>query len=138
MSAISEFLRQYYSNSTYNSHVSLHNPPGKFQLNRDRMEVFWKTYKKCIPNQPLGVAEIPQKFLPVIADIDLKLEVEINETPFNLYTETELVALVKIFQNVIKHVVENYIEQHSICFVLEKDPYKVTKNSITYIKNGCH
>jgi hypothetical protein len=73
--------RNYVSESTvYHTHVSLIHPEGKFQFSRQTLDDFWKVYCDDIQKGKYnyGIAEKPTQYSPVLADIDLKIDIEKN------------------------------------------------------------
>ena len=144
--AISKFLKQYYVEGVVHTHVSLINPKGKFQLNRESIENFWNIYCPLIKDDDenkviVGIGQKPQTYLPVLGDIDIKIseqELEIDPEQEHLYTEKNLLDTVQVYQSIIRNTVENCTEEHLLCVVLEKPIYSETKNDIVYYKNGFH
>lgn len=130
----------------FHTHVSLIQPKGKFQFNRQTLEEFWEAYCNYIEKGVednidcvVGIAEKPQQYLPILVDVDLcirdneeKLE---NDT---LYSEEQLKFIVETYQSVLRKIVDNCTDEDLMCIVLEKDMYQITKNEITYFKNGFH
>ena len=52
-------------------------PRGKFQFNRNNLEDFWDSYYSKLKSEKepiIGIAEKPQHYLPVLADIDIKIK----------------------------------------------------------------
>ena len=47
-SSLSKFLKKMYVDGVYYTHVSMINPRGKYQLNRDSFEEFWKLYNEAL------------------------------------------------------------------------------------------
>ena len=99
---------------------------------------FWNLYcDKFAQNQDIihSIAEQPSNepntFIPIIVDIDLKLEA-VGE-PMRLYDEKDVIDLINIFQQTITEtfMIEN---QDLNCFLLEKPPRRDDKN----IKSGFH
>ena len=76
---ISQNLENYRVSNNMHTHVSMISPKGKFQLNRQNLENFWDIYSELMINNKdidiiSGVAEKPQNYLPVLVDVDLKIE----------------------------------------------------------------
>ena len=137
--SILSILRQNFTDQIYYTHVSLINPMGKYLFNRQTLEEFWKYYCPSIENKQYeyGVAEKTQTYLPIIADIDLKVDCE-KYSEETLYTYEHVEKVIKIYQRVLKDIIEDVEEQHLTCVLLEKPPYKVTANNKTFVKNGFH
>ena len=139
--SIESLLRQNYTDGIYHTHVSLMQPMGKYQFNRQTEEEFWKYYcgniEKGIYN--LGIAEKPQQYLPVLVDVDLKISEEKNPMlDDNLYGEEQVLKVIAIYQQVLKDILEEYEDNTLTCMFLNKPPYKVKNNITQSIKNGFH
>lgn len=123
---------------SYYTHVSMGEVKGCFCIGRDRYEKLYDSLNK----ESHSLAEVPQLIMPLLVDIDLKIQESIgdnsNDMIIRLYTEYQLESVVRDYQEVIKTVVKDYRNEHSMCFVLEKPAYSIEKNGITYIKNGFH
>jgi phage/plasmid-associated DNA primase len=126
------------TDGVFHTHVSLIKPRGKFQFNRQALEEFWDVY--CENKEGVyGIAEKPQQYLPILADIDLR--VKDDGTPFeqdSLYTEDQLKTVVEVYQSVIKQIVDRCTSEDLLCVVLEKKMYMQTKTDVTYYKHGFH
>jgi P4 family phage/plasmid primase-like protien len=125
------------TDDVFHSHVSMINPKGKYQLNRNKIDNFWDEYCRIIestasPN--LGIAEKPQPFLPILVDVDIKVKDTDLEYGEKIYSENHIDQVIHIYQNVIRKIIDNVQDEHLICFVLEKPLYRVGD----YIKNGFH
>lgn len=145
-SSIVKFLNEHYTDSVFYSHVTLIPRTGKYQINRDSIEEFWKVYcttvlenDECENPQLFGIGEKPEHYLPVLVDFDIKIlntsEIEIGE---HLYTEEQLKQIIQIFQSVIRNIVEGCTEDNLLCIVLEKPIYYISSSGVSYIKNGFH
>ena len=115
--------------------MGLFYPKGRFQFTRDSFEKLFDIYSTCQGCK--GVAEKPEQYLPMLADIDLKLEV-LDETITRLYTRKDAETVIKTYQTVLLDVIENIRDEQLTCILLEKDPYIEKKNTKTYLKNGYH
>ena len=145
-SSLSKFLKKMYVDGVYYTHVSMINPRGKYQLNRDSFEEFWKLYNEALikegDNFIMGLAEKPQNYIPVLCDIDIKkmdedmdyLEIVDN----HIYTEKNVKDVVEIYQSVLRNIIEDCTDDHLLCVVLEKDMYTIVKNGLTIYKGGFH
>lgn len=147
--SLEQLLKKNYVDGTYYTHISMIQPRGKFNFNREKLETFWDLYCdqvfKNINNLNststiIGIAEKPQSYLPVLADIDLKIKESDNSILNNdkLYTQKHIMSIIEIYQSVIKEIVVDVKEEHLICVLLEKPLYKVSKGDISFIKNGFH
>lgn len=140
-SIINDILTRNYVDTVFHTHVSLIQPRGKFQFNRETLEEFWNAYLDIIPSNPvLGIAEKAQGDLPILIDIDLKIKDTDSVQLVNdkLYTESQVLDVIEVCQSIIRSIVENCTDNHLICVLLEKPLTIFTKNDISYIKNGFH
>ena len=140
--SIEQLLRENYVDGVFHTHVSMVQPKGKFQFNRQQLEEFWDKYCMMIKenkNVIVGIAEKPQHYLPVLADIDIKIKDD-NDIDFgeHLYTEEQVSQIVNIYQSVIRTIVEGCTDDHLICVLLEKPMYYLSAGETTYAKNGFH
>ncbi len=58
------------------THTSQIRPMGRFNFSRKTIEPFWDLYCNTLndnPNMISGVAERPLEYLPVLADVDIKI-----------------------------------------------------------------
>lgn len=143
--AITNFLEDKYSDGAYYTHVSLYNPKGSFTLgSKQIVEEFLKLYCDNL-NQfktlNVGVAERPLLYLPVLADIDIKIDTTDSIIMMNnnhIYTEENLLEIIGIYQSVLRQIIEDCEETHLLCVVLEKPVYTIESNGRQYTKNGFH
>ena len=137
-----KYLKNYYSDGIFYSHVSMVKPCGKYLFNREELEKFWSFYTDYIknPKNKIGIAERNQNYFPVLVDIDIKVEEDEDEIySEHLYSEDQVKQLIQIYQSVLRNIVDNCEEKHLICCLLEKPIYKVEKNDgLVYLKNGFH
>tara|TARA_Y100000996_G_scaffold414633_1_gene406099 strand:- start:516 stop:3245 length:2730 start_codon:yes stop_codon:yes gene_type:complete len=139
---ISQNLENYRVSNNMHTHVSMISPKGKFQLNRQNLEKYWDIYSELLINNKdvdiiSGVAEKPQNYLPVLVDVDLKIE-DKNESIDKLYKDTHIISTIEIYQSILRNIIEDCSDDNLICIVLEKPLYKVRKNDKIFIKNGFH
>lgn len=130
------------------THVSLIDPKGKFQINKDDFEKFWDIYNNFTytkSNQPttsqesVGLAERPQSFVPVLVDMDIKFDYFDDYIPGQkIIQDRHINSTVQIYQSVLRKIIDGCKDSHLICFVLEKPSYVVTRGDKEYIKNGFH
>ena len=141
-----KFLKEKYVDGVYYTHVSMVNPRGKYQLNRDSFEEFWKLYNEAVftdkENFIIGLAEKPQNYIPVLCDIDIKKTEEdmdyLEVVDNHIYTEKNLRDVVEIYQSVLRNIIEDCTDDHLLCVVLEKDMYTIVKNGLKIFKSGLH
>jgi len=119
----------------YHTHVSMDHPKGKLVFDRPVVDTFWSTYSNFVyEEKEVHIAEKFQSIFPVLVDIDIKKEGNHK----HLYTDTDVEEVVKIYQDVLKQIIQNCTPEHLICFVLEKPSYMVEKDGVEYTKNGYH
>ena len=136
-SLIINLLKQQKVDSTmYYSHVGLFYPKGRFQFTRQKFEELFDIYSKATGLK--GIAEKSGQFIPLIADVDLKLELLDNEDIPSLYTLGDVKKVIKVYQNILREVLNDITDEKLICLLLEKEAYTVTKNEKRYLKNGYH
>lgn len=126
----------------WHTHVSMVQPRGKFQFSRNNLEIFWNVYSSSINSEQIpiiGIAEKPQNHTPVLVDIDLKLE-ENEKIVYgdHLYSTNHVDNIIKIYQDVIKKILDECTEEHLTCVLLEKPIYYITSGEKRFIKNGFH
>jgi len=141
MDAVRKILKSNYVDGVFHTHISMVQPRGRFQFNRQTLEEFWKDYCNAIttdPNLVFGIGEKPQSYMPVLADIDLKIRDEGDPMGDSLYSEEQMLTVVQTYQSVLRQIVENCTDQELICVVLEKKMYQQTKNEVVYFKHGFH
>ena len=140
--SVEEILRTRYVDGVFHTHVSMVQPRGKFQFNRQELENFWETYcdrlqddENCI----LGVAEKPQHYLPILADIDLKLK-DTDEIEFgdHLYSPEQVQQVIEVYQSVLRNIVDKCTDDNLLCILLEKPLYYITVGEFISVKNGFH
>lgn len=122
------------------THLSLFGPKGKYVIGpTDDYTKFMKLYKYHYTVQPLGIAEMQTSLhIPVLIDVDLKIEYSKECEGKRLYNDKHVQAIVHIYQKVLSEIVQDVKDRHLICFFFEKPPYRVLKNGIEYFKNGFH
>lgn len=141
-SSIKKILKSAQTDSQWHTHVSMLSPLGKYQFNRDVLELFWKEYCKYVCNEEdpmVGINEVVQTFTPFRVDVDIKVE-ERDDSSLEemIYSDKHLLGVITACQNVIKKTVDNCTSEHLYCFVLEKNPYLVETGNGNFIKNGFH
>lgn len=144
------FLESHRVDSVFCSHVSLINPKGKFNFPNGKIDDFWEIiceinadcanseeeYKQY-PN--MGVAEMTQAFLPVLADVDIKLDYyEEYDEGDKIITDLHINKVVNIYQTTLKSILNECTEDNLTCFILEKPSYITGSGENQYIKNGFH
>jgi phage/plasmid-associated DNA primase len=134
-SVLRKFIRANRATGTKYTHVSLIEPKGRYNFSRYEFASLWELYCGKISTEwdsfISGLAEKPQKFVPVMADVDIKVKMDNPDIITHVYTQEHLRKTIKVYQKVIKEVVYNYTDDHLTCLVLEKDPYKKSSNTIS-------
>ena len=125
-------LKQNFASSYYN-YVSMGKLRGKIYLSRTKQDEFLQIYQKDIVKHKFkyGLAEKPQKYRMIVADIDLKKK---DSEPKKLYSNKQVKQVVEIYQTVLSELVENIKEENLTCVLLEKD-FQIAGE---YVKNGFH
>ena len=128
------------SGETY-SHTSQMLPnTGKYHLQYSDMEAFWKFYCDRLwtlgDGLKSGLSEKPNEYMPVLADVDLAFPYEEGKSyDHHIYTQYQLMNVVKCYMDILKYCIEDYNPDHMVCFILEKKkPYV----SGVRVKNGFH
>lgn len=122
------------------THTSQMDPKGSFVISDDHdnfMKLFCDRLHLLGDRFLSGVAERPKKFMPVLADVDLKIPItEDLVVEGHFYTPYQVNQTIFIFNDILNHMVKDIVpEKHLICFVLEKTaPYQ---KGDCY-KNGFH
>lgn len=112
------------------THVSMIEPKCKVSLGRQEIGKFFEIYSSKIENEIAGIAEIPNKVIPIYFDIDLKKSGGSEEF---LYTELDVKETVNIIQDKLLSLIPNE-NLNLTTIVLTKMPY--IKDG--YIKHGFH
>ena len=140
-STVENLLKNHYVDGVFHTHVSMVQPKGKFQFNRQSLETFWDKYCKRIKDKStiLGIAEKPQHYLPVLADIDLKVK-DTDDTEFgdHLYSHEQVKQVICVYQSILRNIVDECNDDHLICVLLEKSIYYINTGDTRYAKNGFH
>lgn len=139
-------LDEYKTLGEFYTHVSMINPKGKYSIGRQGIEQFFKEYCKFVyPTEEdaeipvIGIAENPYSFLPVLADVDIKIaETESYELGEQIYEDEQLQNTVKIYQDVLQTIIKDCKPENLYCFVLEKESYLVKTEKGNFVKNGFH
>lgn len=134
----------------YYTHVNMTGKKGKYILSYNNIDSFWKKYwetiSKSISNEKyiIGLAEKPQRFMPVIADIDIKVKSHndkgelIYSKEKNLYSDKVILQFVQVYQGILKILVKDITKDDLDCVILTKPPYYKKYGTNTYTKNGFH
>ena len=141
MTSVSQILENNRVTGDYHTHVSMVHPKGKFQISKHIIESFWNAYCTDILNDEkveYGLAEKPQTFIPILVDIDIKIEYTESNDVNRLYTDYQLENIVRNYQDVLKTILHECKNENLYCFVLEKPVYRIEANGKEYTKGGFH
>ena len=133
---IDEFLNDIRNDTEFYTHVSMGSIKGKYQITKKNSEIFWRLYMDNVVDgsRQMSLAERASCYPPVLADVDLKFKDQGDDVKMAFHTEAHILRLVKMYQSVIREVIEDCRDETLICFVLNKPPYRIDG----YIKNGFH
>lgn len=144
LNQVHQFLRSHYVESQFYSHVSMLHPRGRFCVERDGMERFWKLYCDLIYENKdseviIGVAEKQDDFSPVMVDVDIKMvEKDVSNFDSTIYSERHITQIIEIYQSILKYMLNDVEDKDLTCILLEKPMYRIIKNNVTFVKNGFH
>jgi P4 family phage/plasmid primase-like protien len=143
--SIQELLKKHFVDSedtVWHTHVSMVQPRGKFQFDRNVSDEFWDTYcenMNSVDTPIVGIAEKPHNYTPVLVDIDIKLKEDPNmQYGDHLYNEEQVKQVVQAYQSTLRHIVDGCEDSNLTCILLEKPIYYINANETRYVKNGFH
>lgn len=128
------------------SHTSI-NPRRKYLIEPNDLETFWSMYCDCCHDAVFTLTELPDIYMPVIVDVDIKTILKSSATKEEeeefykvdpMYSDEMIHALIKIYHDVLFEIVEDLKKEDFVCCVLEKDLYFDEKNDKRFKKNGFH
>jgi hypothetical protein len=116
--SVDSILRETYTSNVRHTHVNMSG--GKYEFSNKVMHKFWEVYSRDVKNGIFHeIAEKPYNDLPVIGDIDIKMEIESDEVHnTELYTMDVVKQIVKIYQEVILEISDEINDGDLICVVL--------------------
>jgi P4 family phage/plasmid primase-like protien len=140
---IVNFLNNNFVKGAHSTHVSMMQPTGKFFFTKEIELKFWELYLEAVDkekeNLMLGIAEKSSTELPILVDVDLKVEEDDHDTyDLYLYTEEQVNFVINTYQNVLKDIIEDCTDNNLICLLLQKPKYRVIQGEVSYLKNGFH
>ena len=152
MSELSCLLKNNYVHDTFHTHVSLTNPKGKYSFSsRSTLEDLWLVYCRAVrsaavgdspwSSEELGLAEVPQEYIPVLVDVDVLCEdiSQVQDYTVDTIAENTIVfEIIRAYQNVIREVVEDVKDDTLQCVLLTKPYYVTERNGKQMFKNGFH
>jgi P4 family phage/plasmid primase-like protien len=128
------------ADSLYASHLSMDSPQGTFIIGKVKQNELWDSYCALVEitegNTGMSILEKSLPELPILVDVDLKVQIqsESEMDNYTFYTIDDIKTVIRIYQDVIKTIVDECTINHLICVVLEKDKY--IKDG--YLKHGFH
>lgn len=140
MTSLTSFLSSHSTMNEFNSHVSMVTPKGKYIFDREDLEKMWNMYCNDVYNNKYtyGIAEKPENYLPVLVDVDIKIDAEYETKAEHIYNEKHIKSVVTTYQNILKNILKNCTSKQLTCILLEKPIYKTEKGGTLYLKNGFH
>lgn len=139
LQTVNQILENCRVGGDYHTHVSMIQPIGKFQISKNGLNHFWDVWCTAVKNgETFGLAEKPQSYIPLLADIDIKVKFTEDKDLETLYTRNQILSVVRDYQDVIKNTIKDWAPHHLYCFVLEKPAYRVVTGDVEHIKNGIH
>lgn len=144
---LKDFLYNFYVDDSYNYYNFQVKFPhqGKYLIPSDKMETFWKLYQDILYNEDnpmLSILESTRSsdYIPLLADYDIKVEKEDEDSSEFTYNETHVKIIIKMYQDVLRETVEGVTENNLICILLEKPLQELynEKTDKTIIKRGFH
>jgi len=134
-SQIKNIIMEHKTKGVFHSHISMGELKGKFSFNREHLDNFWNSYSPDNNNYHLGFAEKSQHYLPVLGDIDIKIETECRD---NIHTDKHIKDVIQTYQQVIKNILDKCDDISLTCVLLEKPLYHTEVNGKKYSKHGFH
>ena len=110
------------------SHVTLYGPHKNWTINDSSYENFWRNYCEIAENpetnkKKLCLAEMPRKYMPIIADFTLKFH-PLNSSlgSENMYDQDFILSIVYCYQQIIKDTLKiSDVGTELICCVLKAE-----------------
>jgi len=114
------------------THTSIVKPTGSFYIPSDKIEKFYKIYKKGVDtNDDLYLTEKHRDISPFLIDLDFRFEKTIKLE--RIYTSDDVNKIVKLYVKYIKEYIE--IENDFDIYVMQKPGPVVDKD---IVKDGLH
>jgi P4 family phage/plasmid primase-like protien len=134
-SQIKNIIMENKTKGVFHSHISMGELKGKFSFNREQLDNFWNSYSPNNNNYHLGFAEKSKHYLPVLGDIDIKIETEKQD---NIHTDKHIKDVIQTYQQVMKNILDKCDDISLTCVLLEKPLYHTENNGKKYAKHGFH
>ena len=124
---------------SFYTHVSLIQPKGKYSLSaRATLEDFWSYYQQVVQaDYTIGLAEVPQEYIPVLVDIDLKFAESIQPQYSSEFVRIIIQCYIEVLREHLEIPKNTNTDQLFACAWLNKPAYCVEKDP-PYWKNGFH
>lgn len=139
---VNSILTNNYADGVHHTHVSMIKPNGRFKFSGRELSGLWDVYCGCVftdKNCKIGLAEKSENFIPIMADVDIKLELDDSFTyGDHLYSDIHVKQVIHVYQSVIRDVVDDLNDSNLTCMLLEKPIYYPVNGKVKYIKNGFH
>ena len=114
------------------THTSIVKPTGSFYIPSEKLDNFFEIYKKGVnANDDLYITEKHRDISPFLIDLDFRFEK--TQKLERIYTENDIINIVKLYVKYIKEYIE--IENDFDIFVMQK-PFPVIDKEI--VKDGLH
>jgi len=114
-------------------------PMGKYRITDT--DTFMELYCGLCVDHRFGLLESTavHQVIPVLVDADIKKET-VGDDIVPLYDSSLILALVRIYQDVLRQILRDWSDEDLLCVVLEKKPYRLEneKTMKRYIKHGFH
>jgi P4 family phage/plasmid primase-like protien len=146
---IRDVLKRYsiYGTGVFQSHVSMGNITGCYSIDKGELDEIWESYTDFIENKhspSIGLAEKIQTLMPVLADIDIKVE-DTNAVFYTddsgvrrLYTKENIEIVIQAYNAVLSKYIPNITPTQLKCVLLEKEIYTLYSDQKVYYKGGFH
>ena len=144
LSSVDQMLRSHYVDGVWNTHVSVIQPKRSYYVGSNVSDDLWKLYCDAVYKNEaavIGLAEKPQQYLPILVDIDLKINEDdcqdwtVEKPPC---TDMHITQVVEVYQSVLRDAVEDCTDEQLTCVVLNKPPYRIIRGDTSWVKNGFH
>ena len=133
MMMIKKILENSITREQFHTHVSMGTFKSKYNFSRENIEEFFNNYNP--EENHICLAEKPQQYTPILVDIDIKRKINEIQSERN---ERHITEIIKVYQTVLKEILQDINEKDLTCIFLDKPKYEVIQNKITYVKNGFH
>lgn len=139
---LSKLLKLNYANGVNFSHTSLNAPKGKFIIKKSQIDNLFEYYCDYVIDNydpPPSLTEVTKEIMPVLVDVDIKKKIKnTGGKVVRLYDNIQVEQIVKVYQTVLKKIVNNCKNSFLTCVLLEKEPYISQSGNEIYLKSGFH